>query len=228
MARAIPIRRATASTKSVMRFSGPDLRDLTRDAERFVRRRSVDDGSGGFNYVPRAWLETAITAYLEHGRNPAAATEAFVAAQPGKKGITPWKQQHAASMRVMLDYFMRTDQSAPRMTAILFRARPRLTIWYGHELAVRMDLWVPGPPHVLRVLWTDEKSRLDRRGTTARVAGLLAHAQPHLLDSVDVIEVWQLRYRQQARWRVEDLEPHLPRLRVLMDWAAEQLERQSA
>lgn len=103
-----------------------------------------------------------------------------------------------------------------------------LRFWYGHELAVRMDLWVPGPPHVLRVLWTDEKSRLDRRGTTARVAGLLAHAQPHLLDSVDVIEVWQLRYRQQARWRVEDLEPHLPRLRVLMDWAAEQLERQSA
>lgn len=210
-----------------MRFSGPDLRDLTRDAERFVRRRSVDDGSGGFNYVPRAWFEVAVTAYLENGRNPVAATEAFVTAQPGKKGMTPWKRQHAASMRVMFDYFMRTDRPAPGKTAILFRARPRLTIWQAHELAVRMDLWAAGPPHVLRVLWTDEKSRLDRRGTTMRVAGLLAHARPHV-PAIEVIEVWQLRYRQQARWRVEDLEPHLPRLRALMDWAADHLERRSA
>lgn len=210
-----------------MRFSGPDLRDVTRDPEGFVRRRLVEDRSGGFNYLPRAWFEAGISSYFENDRNSAAGIEAFVAAQPGKKGMTPWKQQHAGSMRRMLDHFMRTDQADRKETAILFRTRPRSTFWHGHELALRMDLWLPGPPGVLRAVWTDEKSRLDRKGTTLRVAGLFAHGQLHV-PAIDVVEVWQLRYRQQSRWSVEDLERHLPRLRTALDWAARQLERRSA
>lgn len=70
------------------------------------------------------------------------------------------------------DRFIDTDQKDPRPTEVLFRSRPRPTTWQAHQLTVRMDLWCPGSINVLRYVWTDEKSRLGRKGTTPRVAAL--------------------------------------------------------
>ena len=207
-----------------MRFSDPDMRELLRDPERFVRRR-LADSSKGFNYIPRAWFEAAIAAYFENGRSASRAQEVFRALQPGRKGITDWKRQHAASMLRMLERFIETDQRDPIPTVALFQRRPRATPFYGHEMAVRMDLWCPGKTNILRVLWTDQRSRLGTKGTTSRVAALLAHGRAHVPEQIDGVEVWQLRYRQRLLWPARDLEPHLPRIRALMDWANDRYGR---
>lgn len=114
------------STADPRRFSGPDLRDLTRDPEAFVRRRLADNGTG-FNYLPRRWFERAIESYFEHARSAAAARATFLAAQPGLSGLTDWKRQHGLSMQRMLERFIETDQAAPTETLPLFGART--TLW---------------------------------------------------------------------------------------------------
>lgn len=209
-----------------MRYTDPDLRDLTRDPQRFVLRRQQD--GTGFNYVPRAWLEKAIRAYFDEGRSRSAAIAAFRAAIPGQKGITAWKRSQAPGMEQMLARFIDTDLANPTPTDVLFGARPRITVYHGHELAVRLNLWCPGKINTLRYIWTDQKSRLGRRGTTPRVAALAIHAAPHVARPIDAVEIWQLRYRQRVIWPIADLERHNQRLRTLMDWAAQQCEGRSA
>jgi hypothetical protein len=209
-----------------VRYSGPDLRDLTNNPQRFVLRRSQE--GRGFNYLPRAWLETGIRAYFAEGRSRPAAIAAFRAAVPGRKGITEWKRNHARSMEQLLDRFIDTELANPRPTEVLFRARPRITVFHGHELAVRLDLWCPGSLNIVRCIWTDQKSRLGRRGTTPRVAALAIHAAPHVAGAIDAVEVWQLRYRHRVVWPIADLERHNARLRTLMYWATQQCEGRSA
>lgn len=131
-------------------------------------------------------------------------------------------------MEQLLDRFIETDLATPRRPRCPFRARPRITVYHGHELAVRLDLWCPGSLNIVRCIWTDHKSRLGRRGTTPRVAALAIHAAPLVAGPTDAVEVWQLRYRQRVVWPIADLERHNARLWTLMDWAAQQCEGRSA
>lgn len=209
-----------------MRFSDPDMRELFRDQARFVARR-LTDASKGFNYLPRRWFEIAIAAYLENGRSREVALAAFAAAQPGSKGMTDWKRQHGASVLRLLERFLYTDQQDPVAQVALFRTRPRVSAFGRHELAVRLDLWLPERA-TLRQIWTDERSRLDRKGSTLRVAAICAHARRHVGAPIAAVEIWQLRYRQRRLFSVADLDPFLPRLGATLNWAEEQLRRRSA
>jgi hypothetical protein len=209
-----------------VRFTDPDMRELFRDQARFVARRLTDEGKG-FNYLPRRWLEIGIEAYLDRDRSRDAGLAAFAAAQPGSKGMTDWKRQHGASVLRQLERFIDNDQQAPEAQVALFRTRPRISHFGRHELAVRLDLWLPQRA-TLRQIWTDERSRLDRKGSTLRVAAICAHARRHVGAPIAAVEIWQLRYRQRRLFPVAELDRFLPRLGATLDWAEEQLRRRSA
>lgn len=209
-----------------MRFTDPDMRELFRDQARFVARRLTDEGKG-FNYLPRRWLEIGIEAYLDRDSSRDAGLAAFAAAQPGSKGMTDWKRQHGASVLRQLERFIDNDQQAPEAQVALFRTRPRISHFGRHELAVRLDLWLPQRA-TLRQIWTDERSRLDRKGSTLRVAAICAHARRHVGAPIAAVEIWQLRYRQRRLFPVAELDRFLPRLGATLDWAEEQLRRRSA
>jgi hypothetical protein len=209
-----------------VRFSDPDMRELFRDQARFVARRLTDEGKG-FKYMPRRWLEIGVAAYLDNGRSREAGLAAFAAAQPGSKGMTDWKRQHGASGLRQLERFIANDQQDPESQVALFRTRPRISAFGRHELAVRLDLWLPQRA-TLRQIWTDERSRLDRRGSTLRIAAICAHARRHVGAPIAAVEVWQLRYRQRRLFPVADLDPFLPRVEATLDWAETQLRRRSA
>jgi hypothetical protein len=210
-----------------VRFSGPDIRDLTANPDRFVRRRLEDKPSVGFNYVPRTWLELGLSAF--HGENGSGerALAAFDAALPGRKGMTAWKLQHAPPMRRMLERYIAIEPSSSTHAIALFTRLPRLTLWHDHQLTIKLDLWIP-ERGVLRCVWTERLGRLGRRGVTLRVSGLLAHAQAHIAEPIKAVEVVQLRHQQRAVWGRPDLELQFPRLADLLDWADRQANRKRA
>jgi hypothetical protein len=203
-----------------MPFTAAMIRELDHDPPRFIRNLGRQREGKGFGYPQETWRYGALDRFHAADRSLEAADGYLAEILGGGGGPTRWKRREIAELREQTRQYALRDQRRPsRYLTALVPWRPSLVTWRGHVLALRSGLTFEHGDRITRLVWTAKKLSFARRGTAMVVAATLAQLEAAGEGATSAIEVYQLRYGQEAMFRAGDLKASWSRLDHLLTMA---------
>jgi hypothetical protein len=185
----------------------------------------ISGGFGGtFGNPQRSWLEGAWRDYYNRGRDPNAFRDSL--AQRIHNSQARLKDSFSPGASAIGDQFLAWDQGEPSGPVTVF-PRSQDVRWRGHVLAVGLHLVYLAPGgYVLRYLWTDHNSTVQSPDLAIFVAAVVIYGD-HVLgaDSVQGVQIWQLRRGERHVWTRIDAEVGIPALSGRISWLDQTVRR---
>ena len=179
----------------------------------------------GYGNPQRAWLQAAVRAYFEAGRDVDELWRALET-KVNQQAPNPRRQALADGARRLLERFLMWDDNESDLPADSFP--PVRDVRLGtHTIAIRRDLiYLDGPSYRVRQLWTDHDLRPTHPQAIEMAAAVLASVDADLgQGSTTAVEVWGLRHHIQRSWSRAELLPKLQRLEQRLNAAESAIQQ---
>jgi hypothetical protein len=198
-------------------FTAAMVRELDHDPQRFIRNLGRASDRRGFGYPQETWRYGALDRFHIANQSLEAAGAYLADVLEGGGGPTNWKRREIAELRAQIrQYALRSQRRPSRYLPAPVPWRPSLVAWRGHVLALRSGLGFERGDRLMRLVWTAKKLSLARRGSTMVAAATLAQLEAQGESTTSAIEVYQLRYGQEATFPAGDLKVLWSRLGRLL------------
>jgi hypothetical protein len=201
-----------------VRLTTARLRALIVNQSSFIASaRAAVAPSTRYGNAQRAWLQAAVRAYVESGRDVDELWRAFNN-RVAQRSANQRRQALAEGARRLLERFVIWDENESDLPADSFP--PVRDVRLGtHTIAIRRDLiYLDGPGYRVRQLWTTHDLPPTHPRAIEIAAAVMASVDADLgQDSTTAVEVWGLRHQTQRSWSRDQLLPELQRLEQRLD-----------